>query len=196
MLSYDWFITTGSTLVLIALAEIGDKSQLVCMTLAARHRPWPVLSGAVLAFALLNLLAVLFGAGVAAWIPEHIAAAIVSALFAAFGIHTLRANGEDDETKVDRGRHGILLTTLALILVAEFGDKTQIAVAGLASTLPASAVWIGATLALTGISGLGVWAGSTLLKRLPMHWMHRAGGALFLLFALLAAWRAISAWPR
>jgi putative Ca2+/H+ antiporter (TMEM165/GDT1 family) len=197
MLFYDWFAITTSTFALIALAEIGDKSQLVCMTLAARHRPWPVLSGAVIAFAFLNLLAVFFGAGVAAWIPEHITAAIVSLLFAVFGIHALRADGDDSEDVEDvkeRGRHGILLTTLTLILAAEFGDKTQIAVAGLASTLPALAVWAGATLALATVSGLGVWAGSTLLKRLPTHWMHRTGGVIFLLFSLLAAWRAITVW--
>jgi putative Ca2+/H+ antiporter (TMEM165/GDT1 family) len=55
-----------STLALIALAEIGDKSQLVCMTLAARHRHWPVILGATTAFLILNTLAVLFGAGIAA----------------------------------------------------------------------------------------------------------------------------------
>jgi putative Ca2+/H+ antiporter (TMEM165/GDT1 family) len=195
MLYYDWAFTTASTFALIALAEIGDKSQLVCMTLAARHRPWPVLTGAVLAFGLLNLLAVLFGAGVAAWIPEHVTASLVSALFAAFGIHTLRADRDDAQTPVAKSHHSILLTTLALILVAELGDKTQIAVAGLSSTLPAAAVWVGATLALTSISALGVWAGNTLLKRLPLHWMHRISGAVFLLFSLLAAWRALVVWP-
>jgi len=194
MLFYDWFVTTASTFTLIALAEIGDKSQLVCMTLAARHRPWPVLSGAVIAFAFLNLLAVLFGAGVAVWIPQHLTAAMVAVLFAVFGIHALRADDDDSESIKDRGHHGILLTTLTLILVAEFGDKTQIAVAGLASTLPSLPVWVGATLALATVSGLGVWAGSTLLKRLPTHWLHRTGGVIFLLFSLLAAWRAITVW--
>jgi hypothetical protein len=52
-----------STFTLIALAEVGDKSQLVCMTLAARHRHWPVILGATTAFLVLNTLAVLFGAG-------------------------------------------------------------------------------------------------------------------------------------
>ncbi len=191
---YEWVATAASTFALIALAEFGDKSQLVCMTLAARHRPWPVLSAAVMAFAFLNLLAVLFGAGVAAWIPEQITAALVALLFAAFGIHALRTNGDQDEAIQEKGHHGIFFTTLVLILVAEFGDKTQIAVAGLASTLPAVPVWTGATLALATISGLGVWAGTTLLKRLPTHWIHRAGGIIFLLFAILAAWRAIALW--
>ena len=63
----QWLSSAGATLLLIALAEIGDKSQLVCMTLAARHRPAPVIIGAISAFAILNLLAVLSGEAVAAW---------------------------------------------------------------------------------------------------------------------------------
>ena len=122
MLLYDWFTTALSSFTLIALAEIGDKSQLVCMTLAARHRPWPVLSAAVVAFAFLNLLAVLFGAAVAAWIPEHITAALVSVVFAVFGIHALRSVEDDCVDVWVRGHHGIFMTTLALIVVAEFGD--------------------------------------------------------------------------
>ena len=78
-----------STFTLIALAEIGDKSQLVCMTLAARHRHWPVILGATTAFLILNALAVLFGAGVAAWVPERVTAGLVAVLFGAFGIHSL-----------------------------------------------------------------------------------------------------------
>ena len=63
-----------SAFTLIALAEVGDKSQLVCMTLAARHHHWPVILGATTAFLVLNALAVLFGAGVAAWIRAQLPA--------------------------------------------------------------------------------------------------------------------------
>ncbi len=182
-----------STFTLIALAELGDKSQLVCMTLAARHRHWPVILGAAVAFALLNLLAVLFGASVAAWVPERVMAGVVAVLFGGFGIHALFTREEDDSVAVqEKPGHGIFLTTLLLILVAEFGDKTQIAVAGLASSMAPLPVWIGATGALVLVSVLGVWAGRTLLQRLPLHWLHRVGGMIFLLFGLLAAWRAFT----
>ena len=182
-----------STFSLIGLAEIGDKSQLVCMTLAARHRHWPVILGAAVAFIILNVLAVLFGAGVAAWIPERLTAGIVAILFGIFGIHALlyQDNDESDEVKEKPG-HGIFITTLLLILVAEFGDKTQIAVAGLASNLSPLPVWLGATAALITISALGVWAGRTVLQRIPLPWLHRTGGMVFLLFALMAAWRALT----
>jgi putative Ca2+/H+ antiporter (TMEM165/GDT1 family) len=177
-----------SSFSLVALAEIGDKSQLVCMTLAARYRHWPVLLGASLAFVLLNILAVLFGAAVAAWLPEKVTAGVVSVLFATFGIHTLLSNNnEDSQDLLEEPGHGIFLTTLLLIFVAEFGDKTQIAVAGLASSLSALPVWLGATVALIFVSALGVWIGRTILQRLPLVWLRRFSGMLFLIFAGLAA---------
>ncbi|MCG6901004.1 MAG: TMEM165/GDT1 family protein [Gammaproteobacteria bacterium] len=193
MISAEPVSISLSTFTLIALAEFGDKSQLVCMSLAARHRHWPVILGATLAFLVLNALAVLFGAGMANWVPERITAALVALLFGSFGIHALLMQEDEESAEVvERSGHGIFLTTLLLIFVAEFGDKTQIAVAGLASSLAPLPVWLGATAALVMVSALGVWAGRTLLQRLSLRWLHRISGSLFLLFALLAAWRAVA----
>ena len=192
MISPESLSISLSAFTLIALAEIGDKSQLVCMTLASRHRHWPVLLGATMAFLILNTLAVLFGAGVAAWIPERVTAGLVAVLFGAFGIHALRKQ-DDGESKdvAKRSGHGIFLTTLLLIFVAEFGDKTQIAVAGLAGSYDPLPVWLGATTALVMVSALGVWAGRTVLQRLPLLWLQRTSGGIFLMFALLAAWQVV-----
>lgn len=193
MTSPEAFPVFLSTFTLISLAEIGDKSQLVCMTLATRHRHWPVILGATAAFLILNALAVIFGAGVAAWVPERLTAGIVAVLFGAFGIHALRKQDDgDSEDVTERPDHGIFFSTLLLIFVAEFGDKTQIAVAGLAGTMPPMPVWLGASTALIMVSALGVWAGRTLLQRLPLIWLHRISGGVFLLFALLAAWQALA----
>lgn len=189
----EFLVTASTAFGLIALAELGDKTQLVCMALAARHPPAPVLSGAVLAFAVLNLLAVLFGASIAAWLPEWVTAAAVAALFAVFGIKALRAAGEETVEIGEKSGRGVLLSTFGLIFLAELGDKTQLAVAGLASTQPALPVWVGGTLGLAAISALGVLAGRTVLRRLPMRLLHRISGALFLLLAALAGWRAIAA---
>lgn len=193
MISFESLSVTLSTFALIALAEIGDKSQLVCMTLAARHRHWPVILGATTAFLVLNTLAVLFGTSVAAWVPERVTAGLVAILFGAFGIHALRIQEvEMPEMVAERPGHSIYFTTLLLILVAEFGDKTQIAVAGLAGSMDPIAVWSGASAALIMVSALGVWAGRTVLQRLPLHWLHRISGGVFLFFAFLAAWRALA----
>ena len=184
-----WLSSAGAIYLLIALAEFGDKSQLVCMTLAARHRGLPVVLGAIAAFAVLNLLAVLFGAAVAAWLPEWLVTAAVAALFAWFGIAALRFEEDDDEDIEEKPGHGVFATTFLMIFLAEFGDKTQIAVAGLGSTADAAATWVGGTLALATTSLLGVYAGRRLLNRLPLHWIHRVSGVFFLLLALLAALR-------
>jgi len=185
---------SGASFLLIFLAEFGDKSQLVCMTLAAKHRHWPVLLGAVAAFAILNLLAVLFGAVVASWIPEFWLALIVAGLFGFFGIQSLLMKDDDseDESTEVRSSHSLFITALLMIFVAEFGDKTQLAVAGLASTYHGLPVWIGSTLALLATTALGVMVGQRLLKRLPLGLVHKFSGVLFLLLALVALYQAFT----
>jgi len=185
---------SGASFLLVFLAEFGDKSQLVCMTLAAKHRHWPVLLGAVAAFAILNLLAVLFGTVVASWIPGFWLALIVAGLFGFFGIQSLLMKddeAEEENTEV-RSSHSLFITALLMIFVAEFGDKTQLAVAGLASTYHGLPVWIGATLALLVTTALGVLAGQKLLKRLPLGLIHKFSGVLFLLLALVALYQAFA----
>ncbi|MBS4020479.1 TMEM165/GDT1 family protein [Azonexus hydrophilus] len=183
-----WLSSVGTTFLVIGLAEFGDKSQLVCMTLASRHRGLPVALGAIAAFAVLNLLAVLFGAAVAAWLPGWLVALAVAVLFAVFGISALRYREEDEDEEIEeKPGHGIFATTFLLIFLAEFGDKTQIAVAGLGSTGSAAAIWTGATLALATTSLLGIVAGRRLLNRLPLVWIHRVSGVFFLLLAAFAA---------
>ena len=189
-ISGTWLASAGTTFLLVGFAEIGDKSHLVCMTLAARHRGLPVAIGAVSAFAVLNLLAVVFGAAVAAWLPEWLVTLVVAALFAFFGINALRYREDEEDDNVDeKPGHGIVATTFLLIFLAEFGDKTQLAVAGLGSTTEPSAVWAGATAALALTSLLGVFAGRKLLHRLPLVWIHRVSGVFFLLLAVFAVTR-------
>ena len=187
-----WLSSAGATFLLIALAEFGDKSQLVCMTLAARHRSLPVILGAVAAFAFLNALAVLFGAAIAAWLPKWVVTVAVAVLFTIFGISALRYRDEDDDEDIqEKPGHGVFATTFLLIFLAEFGDKTQIAVAGLGSTSEANAVWTGATLALACTSILGVLAGRKFLHKLPLIWIHRISGMFFLALAIYAISRLL-----
>jgi Ca2+/H+ antiporter, TMEM165/GDT1 family len=184
--------TTITSYVLIVAAEMGDKSQLVCMTLAARHRAMPVILGAITAFALLNTLATVFGVAIANWLPEYVIAATVAVLFTVFGIHALRVkepDGDDEEVQEKSG-HGIFFTTFLLITVAEFGDKTQLAVVALSSTAAPIAVWLGSTAALLSTSVVGVLAGRTILQKIPLPLLHKISGSIFLALAAIAAYRA------
>lgn len=188
----EWFSAAGTTFLLITLAEFGDKSQLVCMTLAARHRGLPVVLGAVSAFATLNLLAVLFGAAISAWLPEWLITSVVAALFAYFGIAALRyRDQEEDESIEEKQGHSVFASAFLMIFLAEFGDKTQLAVAGMGSTTSGAAVWAGATLALAGTSIIAVIAGRKFLHRLPLVWIHRISGVFFLLLAGVAITRLL-----
>ena len=183
----EWISTVGVTFVLIFLAEIGDKSQLVCMSLAANYRALPVLVGAIFAFAFLNLIAVLFGTALANWLPENMINISVAVLFAAFGIHVLLAKKKDRDQEIsEKSNHSILITAFLLITMAELGDKTQIAVAGLSSAASPMPVWFGATLALGFISTIGVLVGNRLFQRIPMVLLYRMSGVFFLIFAAFA----------
>lgn len=189
----EFLSVTGISFMLVFLAEFGDKSQLVCMTLATKHRPWPVLLGAMLAFSLLNLLAVLFGAVVAAWIPTFWLAIGVAALFAFFGVQSLLFTEEDEEDdKMLKSSHGVFITALMMIFMAEFGDKTQLAVAGLASTSYLLWVWLGSTLALLITTSAGIVAGQQLMKHLSLTLLHRCSGVLFLGMASTVLYQAFA----
>jgi putative Ca2+/H+ antiporter (TMEM165/GDT1 family) len=186
----EWSAATITSFGLITVAEMGDKSQIVCMTLAARYRAFPVLAGAILAFGLLNSLAVIFGVAIASWFPEYVISGMVTALFAVFGVLAIwREEPENDAAMTEKSGHSIFLTAFFIITVAEFGDKTQLAVVALSSaTLPA-AVWVGATLALATTTALGVLAGRTLLQQLSMVFLHRISGILFLCLAAYAGYK-------
>lgn len=184
--------TTGATsFALIVAAEMGDKSQLVCMTLATKHKPLPVLFGAIAAFALLNTLAVVFGVAIASWLPDYVVASSVALLFAVFGVQALLTGVEDEETFNEKSGHGIFFTTFLLITVAEFGDKTQLAVVALSSASLPLGVWLGATGALVTTSALGVLLGRT-LQHLPLlvQRLHKISGLIFLTLSILAGLRA------
>ncbi|EIJ42273.1 putative membrane protein [Beggiatoa alba B18LD] len=190
----NWLSMVGATLLVVGLAEIGDKTQIMCMLLAAKHKPLPVLFGATAAFMVLNLLAVLFGSIVTKWLPEQVVALIVAILFIFFGVKSLLAKEEDEEGEAleEKGQHTVFVTAFLLIFVAELGDKTQLAVTGISTTVAPVAVWVGATIALFLTSALGVWAGQTLLQRIPLVLLHRISGVFFLLVAVFALYKAFS----
>jgi Ca2+/H+ antiporter, TMEM165/GDT1 family len=189
----DWpnvITISSSSFFLIFAAEIGDKSQLVCMALAAKYRALPVMLGSILAFLLLNSLAVTFGVAIANWLPEVFVSAAVAILFAVFGVHALHIKEDLNNEKVVIRSHGsILLGTFLLITVAEFGDKTQLAVVALSSTSLPIAVWLGSTVALITTSALGVWAGRTILQRIPIGLLHRISGIIFIVLAIFASYK-------
>lgn len=176
---------------LLFVAEMGDKTQLMAMTLAHRYPAKPVLAGAFLAFLVLNLLAVLLGAALYAVIPTNLLLFVAGALFLVFAWRSWNTDDDAEDDLKEKSR-GAFLTSFTLIFVAELGDKTQIAMIALAAS--SGAVWsvfIGGTLALWVVCAIGVAVGSTLLRRLPKKTIHRAAGILFGVFGVVALVKAV-----
>ncbi|MBI5015613.1 MAG: TMEM165/GDT1 family protein [Deltaproteobacteria bacterium] len=186
--------TFASAFGLIFLAELGDKTQLTAMALAARY-PWKkVFLGIAAAFTVLNLAAVSAGKVLFLVMPARWVYGASGLLFLFFGILTLwaRKNGGEEEGRVAVG--GPILAPFLLILLAELGDKTQLATAGLAAQSPdAAAVFAGSTLALWTVSLLGILLGRQLTRLVPLSTVHKGAGAVFLLFGALALRQAFLA---
>lgn len=176
-----------SSFALLFLAEIGDKTQLMAMTLAHRYRVAPVIAGTFLAFLVLNLLSVALGGALSQWLPRRMIVSAAAALFLWFAWRSWLAGGEEEEEEEEIDGHRVLLTSFMLIFVAELGDKTQLALIALAAQSgDPVAVFLGGTAALWTISLLGIFVGAKLLRRFHRRYVQRAAAGLFAAFGLAA----------
>lgn len=178
----------------VFLAELPDKTMFASVVLTTRYkRPFAVWVGAVSAFAVHVVLAVLIGS-LLGRLPETPLQLAVGALFVVGGIVMWRDTdiegeeaGEGIVTPRLVGFLPVALRSAAVLGLAEFGDLTQLATAGLAGrTGEPVAVALGAWLALASVAGLAVLAGSWIERTLPMHIVRRFAAGLFLLFGAIA----------
>jgi len=174
-----------SSFLVVALAEMGDKTQLVALSLSSRFgRPWIVMAGIFIATVLNHALASTVGVWLASTIPHALLAWILALGFIGFGIWTLIPD-RIEETRT-QGAWGPLVTTVVVFFLAEMGDKTQLATIVLAaSTRRPVAVFTGASLGLAAVSGIGVVLGSELGAYLPLTLIKRAAGVVFVAIGLL-----------
>jgi putative Ca2+/H+ antiporter (TMEM165/GDT1 family) len=185
------FVT--STLM-VAVAEMGDKTQLLSFVLASRfRRPWPILAGILLATLANHFLAGAVGAWIATWIPSGILKWVVAASFFAFGLWALKPDelGEDPAMPAA----GVFLTTLVVFFLVEIGDKTQLATVALAARYDSLvAVVLGTTLGMLLANAPAVWMGERLAHRVNMKAMRWLAAGLFFVMGLLAllAWGEVA----
>lgn len=176
---------------LVAVSEMGDKTQLLAFSLAARFkRPMPILLGIFVATVLNHSLAAQAGQWVASQIGPQTMAWILAALFVGFGIWTLKPDELDEQKPV--GRWGAFGTTTVLFFLAEMGDKTQMATVALAARYQ-SAFWVtvGTTLGMMVTDGAAVWLGEKLSAHAQNPWIRRGAAALFILFGIASAISAL-----
>ena len=172
------------SLAVVFVAELGDKSQLITMTYALRHRWWVVLSGVAIASMLVHGLSVAIGHFLGLTLPERpiaFAAAIAFLLFAYWTWREGDADGRDIRVAEPRF---VIFAIVSSFVLAELGDKTMLATVTLASDHNWAGVWIGATLGMVLADGVAIVAGQMLHKRLPARFLHGMASVLFLLFGL------------
>lgn len=173
-----------NSFLLVAAAEMGDKTQLLAFILASRFRkPWTILSGIFVATILNHLLASSVGNWVAHAIPAHYLKWILAALFVAFAAWILLPDKEDGPKEES---FGAFMTTVITFFLAEMGDKTQLSTVALAAKYQGVVlVTIGTTLGMLFSDGLAVFFGDHLIKKVPMKWVRIFAGALFVLFGVV-----------
>jgi putative Ca2+/H+ antiporter (TMEM165/GDT1 family) len=172
--------------ITVALSEMGDKTQLLAFTLAAKFKkPLPVLGGIVLATIINHLLAAWLGNTISAYLSEQVLAAVLTISFFAFAIWVLFPDRDNDTHKAHG--YGPFLTTAVLFFLAEMGDKTQLATLALAARFH-EILWVtvGTTLGMIVSDGLAVFLGKRLTHQLEMRWVRYGSSGLFFLFALFS----------
>ncbi|MDD5250792.1 MAG: TMEM165/GDT1 family protein [Rhodocyclaceae bacterium] len=183
MSAQAFLVSTG----VVALAEIGDKTQLLALLLAARFRkPWPIVLGILVATLANHLLAGAVGAWVTTVASRDVLRWILGASFLAMAAWIMVPDKLDDTVAGD-GRYGVFVTTVITFFLAEMGDKTQIATAALAAQYHALVTVVaGTTLGMLIADVPAVLLGDRAAVRLPLTLVHGIAAAVFAVLGVLA----------
>ena len=166
------------------LAELGDKTQLVALTLAGRYPAARVLLALGAAIAVLQTISVTVGALISRALPDRAIAVAAGLLFLGFAVWTWRSADEDDADEVAATGNAGLAGVAGAFFLAELGDKTMLTTAGLAADRGAVPVWIGSFAAMLAATALAVLAGRALTTRVAPETIRRVGAVAFALVGI------------
>lgn len=181
-----FLISTG----IVALAEMGDKTQLLALVLAARFRkPWPIVFGILVATIANHAMAGALGAWVTTFLGPQTLRWILGISFIAMAVWMLIPD-KLDEDDIDKKplRFGVFGTTVLVFFLAEMGDKTQIATVMLAARYEAYYFWVvaGTTLGMMLANAPVVWLGSRFMHLIPLRVVHIVSALIFAVLGALA----------
>jgi putative Ca2+/H+ antiporter (TMEM165/GDT1 family) len=178
-----FLVSTG----VVALGEMGDKTQLLALVLAATYRkPWPIVAGIFVATLLNHALAGALGAWVAQAIGPDVLRWVLGLSFLAMAAWMLVPDKIDDEVPGGNRRWGVFATTVVAFFLAEMGDKTQIATVALAARYPEwLAVVAGTTLGMMAANAPVVFMGEAIARKVSMRLVHSIAAVIFALVGVL-----------
>ena len=179
-----FLVSTG----IVALAEMGDKTQLLSLVLAARFRkPWPIVLGILVATLANHGLAGALGSWITTVMGPDVLRWVLGASFIAMAVWMLIPDKLDDEEGESAPRMGVFVTTVVAFFLAEMGDKTQIATVMLAAQYNAwFMVVAGTTLGMMLANAPVVWLGDAITKRVPLRIVHLVAAGIFAILGTVA----------
>lgn len=175
----------------VALAEIGDKTQLLSLVLAARYRsPWAISAGIFIATLFNHALAAMVGESIFEWIGPDWMRWTVGLSFIAMAVWILIPDrlddDEEDSAEKKLRRYGVFVMTTILFFLLEMGDKTQVATAILAARFnDLTPVVLGTTAGMLIANVPLVFFGNVLLRKIRIEWVHRVTAVIFLLLGIV-----------
>lgn len=179
------------SLIFVLIAEMGDKTQLVALSFAAKYKPLKVMTGITLATLVLFGVAALAGKAISGIIPMNYLGIAVGLLFIGFGVWTLRRDNDGADAKAE-GKFGAVLTVAGAFFLAELGDKTQLAALSLAAKYGSFlGVWLGSCLGMIIADGLAVALGYYAGKKLPANIIRYVSAVIFILFGIYTLVEAV-----
>jgi Ca2+/H+ antiporter, TMEM165/GDT1 family len=179
-----FLVSTG----IVALAEMGDKTQLLSLVLAARFRkPWPIVLGIFVATVVNHALAGALGSWVTTALGPDVLRWVLGGSFIAMALWMLIPDKLDDDAGDSAPKYGVFVTTVVAFFLAEMGDKTQVATVMLAARFNAwAAVVAGTTLGMMLANAPVVWFGDRIVRKVPIRAVHVVGAIVFLVLGVLA----------
>ncbi len=178
-----FLVSTG----IVALAEIGDKTQLLAFLLAAKfRRPVPIVLGILVATLANHAFAAAVGTWVSTLLGPSVMRWVLGVSFLAMAAWTLVPDKLDDDEQPGLGRYGVFLTTLIAFFLAEMGDKTQIATVALAARYESMlAVVAGTTFGMMLANVPAVYFGERIANKVPLKLVHGIAAAIFAVLGIL-----------
>ncbi|MFX0096976.1 MAG: TMEM165/GDT1 family protein [Candidatus Hodarchaeota archaeon] len=175
-----------SAFILILVTELGDKTMLSTIVLSARYkRPYAVFAAVMLALLTVTLIGIGAGFLLTEIIPTYILVYISGSVFIIFGFYYLLTAKKDEDADSIKGAASFV-SIFSLVFIAEFGDKTQLAVISLTITLIAPVeVFVGAILGFLIVNGIAVIIGEKMGQKLPLLLIKRVAAILFIVFGIL-----------
>lgn len=181
----------STAFIMVVLAEIGDKTQLLAMAFAAKY-PWKkVMLGVLFATLLNHFVAIAAGIYLNTLVPQHIVEIVASVAFIIFGLWILKDDELGDEA--EKSRFSIFWTVAIAFFLAEMGDKTQLATVALSAQIGTDLliILIGTTVGMLVADGIGIALGAALHKYVPDRVIKKIASGIFILFGVLGILNSI-----